>query len=394
MAQLFGKNIDAKALAQRAGSLDQFASVKLCTFENGWERGMRYLAFRNAGGLSFNVLVDRAMDLGEAYFNDAPIGWHSPTGTKHPMYHEHEAENGLGWLRSFSGLMMTCGLDHILGPETENTEYYNYPHQSSRQSPVHGRLAFSPSNLSGYGAKWEGEDYILWCEGSVQQTSVFGENLMLTRRIECKMGSNQISISDTVINLGFIATPHMLMYHINLGYPVLDEGSQYLAPIKECLWMGHEAKAQNLGYRTQREPLALAQEQVYEHRVMADKNGKVPVALVNPTFNQKQGLGVLVEYEQSNLPCLFQWQCLQEGLYAFGIEPSTNHVLGKHFAKTSGALTYLQHQQEQHYCVKIEVLANQQEIEECRKRINAIYTAPCEEFLHASENWFLGKSYE
>ena len=34
-------------------------------------------------------------------------------------------------------------------------------------------------------------------------------------------------------------TPHMFFYHVNLGYPLLDEGSRYLAPIRDVVWAAH-----------------------------------------------------------------------------------------------------------------------------------------------------------
>ena len=53
------------------------------------------------------------------------------------------------------------------------------------------------------------------------------------RRIEADLGGNAIRIRDRVVNEGFYPTPHMLCYHLNVGYPVLDEGSRYLAPIRD-----------------------------------------------------------------------------------------------------------------------------------------------------------------
>ena len=69
---------------------------------------------------------------------------------------------------------------------------------------------------------------------------MFGEDLQLIRRIEAKIGESTFTIKDRVVNHGFYRTPHMLLYHINIGYPVLDEGSKFLAPIKHTIWASHE----------------------------------------------------------------------------------------------------------------------------------------------------------
>ena len=58
---------------------------------------------------------------------------------------------------------------------------------------------------------------MLYCEGVVQQSTVFGEDLHLVRRIEAKVGSNAFVLKDRVVNHGFYRTPHMFLYHINVG---------------------------------------------------------------------------------------------------------------------------------------------------------------------------------
>jgi hypothetical protein len=51
-----------------------------------------------------------------------------------------------------------------------------------------------------------------------------------------EVGSNEIRLTDRVVNHGFYRTPHMYCYHINIGHPVLDEGARYLAPIEDVVW--------------------------------------------------------------------------------------------------------------------------------------------------------------
>ena len=68
-----------------------------------------------------------------------------------------------------------------------------------------------PARLTGYGEAWDGDECTLWCEGIVQQSTVFGEDLHLIRRIEAKVGGNEILLKDRVVNHGFYRTPHMLL---------------------------------------------------------------------------------------------------------------------------------------------------------------------------------------
>jgi hypothetical protein len=117
MPTVLGKTFTRRELARRVGDFSQLFGVELLSHGDGRERALRMLRFRTGSGLSFDIMVDRAMDLGGMTFRGVPIGWHSPTGFRSPWLHEVDAEDGLGWLRSFSGMMNSCGLDHIMGGE-------------------------------------------------------------------------------------------------------------------------------------------------------------------------------------------------------------------------------------------------------------------------------------
>lgn len=389
MAQLYGRELSRLEIEQRTGALSQFAGVRLGEFQDGVERGIRYLEFRNGSGLQFKILVDRAMDIGPVEFGGAAIGWHSPTGFRHPGLHEYEGEGGLAWLRSMSGLMQTGGLDHTLFMNSDPSEQYHYVHRKTVDSSLHGRIANIPARLNGYGEEWDGDECTLWCEGTVRQAAVFGEDLHLIRRIETKLGSNSFTLRDRVINHGFYRTPHMLLYHINVGYPVLDEGSQILAPIRHTVWASHadNLEAQGVGYFTAPEPQKNFHEQVYEHMIAADEEGVVPVAVVNRRFNAGHGLGLLIEFRKSEFPYMFQWQNFQEGMYGLGIEPSTNHVLGKPFARERNELRWLEHNEEFAYETRFTVLPDCASIDETRARIGGIQQQSTEEYPEITGRW-------
>lgn len=59
---------------------------------------------------------------------------------------------------------------------------------------------------------------------------MYGENLVLERRIQGEVGTDTVRIHDTVRNLGFYPTPHLLLYHVNLGWPAVDETTRLVAP--------------------------------------------------------------------------------------------------------------------------------------------------------------------
>jgi Domain of unknown function (DUF4432) len=374
MVKLYGRHYTRRELSAHAGMLHQFSGVTLSTRDNGQERGVRVLEFRTGSGLRFTVMVDRGFDIGECDHNGRAIGWVSPTGFRNPSLNETEAEGGLGWLRSFSGLLSTCGLDHILGMVDEGAEHYNYPYRKGIKHSLHGRVALIPAHLSSYGESWEGDDCTLFCEGVVQQSTVFGEDLHMVRRIEVKVGSNEIVLKDRVFNHGFNRTPHMLLYHIDIGHPVIAEGSRYVAPIADVVWAAHAGesyKAQGVGNSTLCGPRDGFREQVWQYDMAADKNGVVPMAVINDAI----GFGFMVESNKAEMPCYLQWQNFQSGMYTMGIEPCTNHVLGRTYAKEKGELIWLEHGEERRYTTRMSALDGGEATRAAEKRIRSIVAA-------------------
>ena len=379
MAKLYGSGLSRREVSAHAGMLSQFAGVRLMTLGDGVERGVRMLEFRTGSGLRFTVLVDRAFDIADCEHKGRAIGWHSPSGFRHPGLHEYEGEDGLAWLRSFSGLVLTCGLDHILFMHEHAAEHYHYVHRKSVKSSIHGRISTIPGKLLGYGEAWDGDECTLWCEGVVQQSTVFGEDLHLIRRIEAKLGGDDILLKDRVVNHGFYRTPHMYCYHINIGHPVLAEGSRYLAPVSETVWAAHageDYRKQGVGYRRLSGPRMNFHEQVWQHEMLADAARRVPVAVVNDGL----GFGVLVETSKAEFPVQFEWQNFQAGQYAIGIEPSTNHVFGKPFAEGRGELIWLEHGEERSYTTRFMALDGTQAIAEAEARIRAIAAQPEDDY--------------
>jgi hypothetical protein len=379
MVRLYGQTLSRRQLSERSGMLSQFAGVRLMTLGDGVERGMRMLEFRTGTGLRFTALVDRALDIADCDYKGQAIAWHSPSGFRHPALHEYEGEEGLAWARSFSGLLLTCGLDHILGPAEVPADNYNYPGRRIARHSLHGRVSTIPARLSGYGEAWDGDRCVLWAEGVVQQSAVFGEDLHLIRRIEADVGGNEIRISDRVVNHGFSRTPHMFFYHVNVGHPVLDEGSRYLAPIRDVLWAAHAGKqyeAQKVGYRSVPAPRVGFREQVWQHELAADKKGEVPVAIVNDRI----GLGLEVVTRKDQLPCAYQWQNFQAGNYALGIEPSTHHALGNLAARERGEMIWLEHDESRSYQASFRILDGADEIAAAERKITAIMRQPQEDF--------------
>jgi len=385
MVELFGRAITRRQIEERSGALSQFAGVRLMELGDGIERGIRLLEFRTGSGLRFTVLIDRAFDIAECEFKGQSVAWHSSAGFRNPGLHEGEGEFGLGWLRSFSGLLVTCGLDHILGGAEVPSESYFHHQRPKVKQTIHGRVSVVPARLSGYGERWDGDRCFLWAEGIVQQSAVFGEDLHLIRRVEAEVGTSEIRLTDRIVNHGFYKTPHMLLYHINAGHPVLDEGSRYLAPIRDVVWAGHAEtyRAQTVGYRRIPAPQHNFYEQVWQHEMAADANGEVPVALVNDRI----GLGLEVTTRKDQFPCFYEWQHFQAGQYTIGIEPSTNHVIGALAARERNEMIWLEHGEERRYDSTFRILDGPAATAASESKIRAIAVQPDDDYPVPSGNF-------
>ena len=382
------RELSRPELARRLSRLDAVAGVRLATLADGAERGVRVLEFRTGTGLDFDVMVDRCMDVGVVRYRGAAMGWQSPTGFRTPWLHDTEGERGLGFLRSFTGFMSTCGLDHAFFMETVPAERYGYPAREAVDQPLHGRAPLTPARLVGYGSRWEGDECVLWAEGEVIQAAMFAEDLHLFRRIEARVGGSGFTVEDRVENHGFSRTPHMLLYHVNLGFPLLDEGSELRAPIKRVMWRSHEAYRNGVGYRTMPPPQpANFVEQVYTHDVAAEPDGTVPVALVNRRLDlggDGPGLAFLIEYDRGELPVLLEWQSVREGGYALGIEPSTAHPGGSALNEEHGLMRWLDHGEARHYRTRFQVVAGASAVADLEARIDGVHPQLAGEFPDAA----------
>ena len=166
--------------------------------------GTRAVAFATKGGLAFEVLVDRSLDVGALLWHGKHVGWIGPAKFRHPAGHDPHADEGRGFNRLFSGFLVTGGLEHIRQPASGH--------------PLHGSLPFTPADLTGIGI--DGEQSVLFCEGEVRQPG-----FQLKRRIETPIDGRSFSIVDIVENLGPTPQRQASLYHFNIGRPALGGGT-------------------------------------------------------------------------------------------------------------------------------------------------------------------------
>ncbi len=368
MPELFGTGYPRAGLLRRIGRLEQVAGVRLVTLGDGQSRGVRVLEFRTGTGFAFEVLIDRCFDVGRCELAGQPLSWLSGAGVTGPWYYEPD---DWGWFRAWGGgMVVTCGLDHTLGPAEDTAAHFNQPHiQPSVRYGLHGRAGGLPARLAGYGERWEGDECVLWAEGEVLQSAVFAEQLVLRRRIEARVGSSAFTVHDVVENTGHTPASHMFLYHCNAGFPVLDEGAELVVPSRRT---STDYGAPVDGYQIMSGPVRGATEACFEHELIAEPAGTVPVGLLN----RDRGLGVYQVFRLGQLPHHTVWRMLGEGTYALGLEPSTNRDAGRADARERGELQWLEPGDTRQYDLEIGALQGTAALEEFGNRVSRLLPVP------------------
>ncbi len=335
MTTLYGRTWTREELLQQVGRIEQIAGVRAGEISDGAGRGMRTLDVYTGGGLTFRVLPDRALDIGSCRFNDIPIAWESPAGEVHPAFYQPD---GVGWLRTFGGgLLATCGLDQFGSPGDDGGESFG----------LHGRIGTTPARDVFMRGDWVGEQYHIEISGVVDQARLFGENLRMTRRIRTTLGSSQLTINDTVTNIGFQPQPHMILYHFNFGFPLMSPETTLELPVTETHPRDADAEAGIADWSRFQAPTAGYREQVFLHDLSEGR-----AQLHNPSL----GLNVELLWEHRSLPHLFEWKMMGQGAYVCGIEPANSSAIGgRTAARTSGDLRILKSGESRDYALTLRV---------------------------------------
>jgi hypothetical protein len=177
---------------------------------------------------------------------------------------------------------------------------------------------------------------------------------------------------DEIENAGYLPTTHMLLYHINTGFPFVDEGSELIAPFGEVpkMLFGDANPQQPEAYSRFIAPQQNWVQQTFEHRMIGDAGGRVPVAIVNPKLG-RGGQALYVIYDRRQMPNYIEWRMMGEGQYAVGIEPCTNGF-GREQVRQAGEQIVLQPGEKRVYDTEVGVLDGAEEIGAFRAQVNGL----------------------
>jgi len=279
-------------LLQYIGNVAQIGGSRHYELSDGRGRNMRAIDISSGSGLQYTVLPDRGMDISLASYKGKNLVFVPCNGETHPAFYEPQ---GLGWLNTFNGgLLTTCGLTYLGAPVKDGEE----------ELGLHGRYSTIPARLVSDLSGWVEDEYHIRVLGIIEEGHVFGEKLRVEREISSVHGRNTINIRDTVTNFGYKASPYTILYHINMGYPLLSEHSELVIdPVSTVPATPFAAEGIN-EFRNFIKPQADRQEQVYYHFMKAENSEKAQVSLLN----RKLGISLSIKFNTDQLPYLTEWK--------------------------------------------------------------------------------------
>ena len=321
--KLFGKEVDKDYIRKHFNNMDAVADARESVLTGGKSEGVRTIDVKTGSGLRFSVLPTRGMDVVCAEYQGIPLSYLSKTGVVHPAYFE---KDGLNFLRGFfCGLITTCGLTYMGPPcNDEGTEL-----------GLHGRISNTPAESCSVDKSWNGNDYEITVQGKARESSVFGENMTLTRKITTSLGSSSLKVHDVIENEGFKEQPLMVLYHCNFGYPIVSPDS-HITISEPYTVKARDEEGEVDKCLVMEEPRTGYNEQVFIHTVDPSR-GSCTVKI----FNEALKLGVYVKYNPLQLPYMSEWKVMDCDEYVVGIEPSTWTVFGREEARKRNELLFL-----------------------------------------------------
>lgn len=366
MPRLFGRDYTAAELAGRVGRLDQVAGVCAYRFDDGRAQGVRAFDVRSGAGLRFISVADRALDVCALECNGIPLVWHGPGGVAAPQYYQ-PADNGSFEQNFFGGLFTTCGLGNFGPGGTDDFGTFG----------MHGRVNHLPARNVTSRASWKGDDCFYELCGTIDEAQMFGANFSLERRLRVELGTNRLTVNDVVTNRGGTRRPHMILYHCNMGFPLLDADASLEVSHRSMRARDEAAQRGLERWNRGGQPDAQFAEQVFIHEPAACDDGLARAMMVNRTLGNQGGMALVTTYDPAQLPALFTWRMLGTTTYVMGIEPANSPTIeGRIQAGVDGTLPFLDPDESRSYDLSFEVLTDTAKIDQTLALIHGTHSRP------------------
>src|SRR5688572_11467816 len=300
--------------------------VHLRSGSSGRSQGVHIVELHN-GHMTIDVLPTRGMGIWRVRRGEKVLGWKSPVrGPVHPSFVPLFDPSGLGWLEGFDELMCRCGLESNGAPDFDaNTGKLLYP--------LHGRIA----NLPAHRVELDVDEAVgrISLRGIVDETRFHFHALRLTSTLTTAIGSNEFSWTDEVQNIGGRDAAIQMLYHFNVGQPLLQPGARVIAPVATVApWTQVAANAGTERWNIMPPPQPGSVEQGYLVDLLADRDGQTRVLLSDLT----DGEAISLRFNKNSLPRFTLWRNTAADFdgYVMGLEPATNTPNTHRFEKQHG----------------------------------------------------------
>ena len=350
------RNYDRGELLRRVGNCAQMAGTRHYTLAQGRAAGVRAIDFDPGSGFSFTVLPDRGLDISRASYRGLNLVYLSANGEVHPAYYD---PRGMEWLHVFfGGLLTTCGLTYFGAAGKDGEE----------ELGLHGRYTGQAADVVNDLSRWEGDELRLEVSGTVEDVTLFGTKLRLKRTISTASGRRSFTLVDEVTNFGYERSSFTILYHVNAGFPLLDEGSYLAVSAREVLPYTPESAAGLEDHLSFSAPVQAWREQNFLHTLAADGEGYGWSALINRNLE----LALYLKQGTATLPFLSEWKMMAEGDYVVGVEPCNVQIMNRRELRRKGMLPFLEPGETRRMELEIGVLDGAEEIGAFEERIGRL----------------------
>lgn len=310
------------------GNTKQVYGVEEMRLCGGKGDNMRMLYVRNGKGLEFWVSLDRCADISRLSLKGDNFGYFAPCGYVSPQYYD---DKGAGFLKSFTaGFFTTCGLTAVGNPCIDAGE----------ELPLHGTISNTPCENFCHFV----EDGKIHIKATIRDGRMFSHKLILEREYVVSLEKNEISLIDKVKNIGSAQSPLEILYHCNMGYPLLSEDAEITIPSTKVVPRNdHAAEGLDTCLKVEK-PQNGYEEMCFYHTL----SGDTEVSIFNKTINK----GLKMAFNADNLKCFTQWKMMGEGDYVMGLEPGNCLPDGRDVMRERGILEFLNAGEEKEFKLK------------------------------------------
>lgn len=312
------------------GHKSQLYGVEEHRLVGGKGDGMRLLEVKNGKGVEMTLSLDRCSDISRLIFKGVNLGYFSPVGYVAPAFYD---KDGANFHKSFTaGFMTTCGLTTVGAPCYDGDEYL----------PLHGTISNTPAD----NVRWEEKDGKLVISAEIHDERMFSRKLVLYREIALSLTENSYTVKDRVVNDGDTDSPLMLLYHMNMGYPLLSEKAELDIPS-----LSVSARTEKAMKGIDKWMEMLPPQKQYEEECFFHTFGEKASATIK---NADAGVGLTISFDTvNNLDCFTEWKMMGTRDYVLGLEPGNCLPSGRAAMREEGKLLTLHPGESREYTFKV-----------------------------------------